>query len=49
MPKISKTGTSSINNIFAKGFKVSSDWLLYLKNLIAQNIDYQVIIKFNSA
>ena len=40
---------NTINNIFAKGFKVSSDWLLYLKNLIAQNIDYQVIIKFNSA
>lgn len=39
----------SINNIFANGFKISSDWLLYLKNLIAQKIDNQIIIKFNSA
>ncbi len=40
---------NSLNSIFKNGFKVSSDWLLYLRNLIAQNIDNQLIMKFNSA
>lgn len=40
---------NSINNIFNKGFKISSDWLLYLKNFIASVIDNQVITTFNSA
>jgi hypothetical protein len=39
---------NSINNVFGNGFKISSDWLLYLRNLIAQNIDSQLIMKFNS-
>jgi len=40
---------NSINNIFNKSFKISSNWLLYLKNLIAKTIDNQVIAIFNSA
>ena len=39
----------SVNTIFEKGVKISSDWLLYLKNFIAQDIDNQVIRIFNSA
>jgi hypothetical protein len=35
----------SIGEIFKKGFKISSDWLLYFKNFIAQIIDYQIIEK----
>ena len=31
-----------------KGFKISTNWLLYLKNLIGQVIDNQIIILFNS-
>jgi hypothetical protein len=40
---------NSINSIFKNGFKISTDWLLYLKNYIAQSIDYQIITVFNSA
>lgn len=40
---------NSINNIFANGFKISSDWLLFLKNYIAQVIDNQIITIFNTA
>jgi hypothetical protein len=40
---------NNVNKTFDKGFKISSDWLLYLKNLIANTIDYQTIITFNSA
>lgn len=40
---------NSVNTIFAEGFKVSSDWLLFLRNYIAQNIDNQIIKNFNSA
>jgi hypothetical protein len=39
----------SVNTIFEKGVKISSDWLLYLKNFIAQDIDNQIIRIFNSA
>jgi Transposase DDE domain len=35
----------SIAEIFQSGFKISSDWLLYFKNFIAQVVDYQIIIK----
>jgi Transposase DDE domain len=35
----------SIAQIFHNGFKISSDWLLYFKNFIAQHIDYQIIMK----
>ena len=38
----------NIAEIFSKGFKISSDWLFYYKNYIAQNIDYQIIIKLAS-
>jgi hypothetical protein len=40
---------NSVNTIFKNGFKISTDWLLYLKNYIAQSIDYQIITVFNSA
>lgn len=40
---------NSVNNIFANGFKISSNWLILLKNTIAQNIDSQLITLFNSA
>ena len=40
---------NSINSIFNKCFKISSDWLLYLKNFIASDIDNQIIMIFNSA
>lgn len=39
----------SVNAVFEKGVKISSDWLLYLKNYIAQDIDNQIIRIFNSA
>lgn len=35
----------SIAEIFKNGFKISSNWLFYFKNFIAQNIDYQIIEK----
>ncbi len=35
----------SIAEIFQNGFKISSDWLFYFKNFIAQNIDYHIIMK----
>ena len=35
----------SIAEIFQSGFKISSDWILYFKNFIAQVVDYQIIIK----
>jgi transposase len=40
---------NNINQIFNQGLKISSDWLLYLKNFIGQDIDIQVIDIFNSA
>jgi hypothetical protein len=39
---------ASLNIIFKKGFKISSDWLLYIKNFISKDIDYQIITTFNS-
>ena len=39
---------NQINQIFTKGFKISTNWLLFLKNLIGQVIDNQIIILFNS-
>ena len=39
----------SIAEIFKNGFKISSDWLFYYKNFIAQSIDYQIIIKLATA
>jgi Transposase DDE domain len=39
----------NIAQIFSKGFKISADWLLYYKNYIAQNIDYQIIVKLASS
>jgi Transposase DDE domain len=39
---------NSINTIFNKCFKISSDWLLYLKNHIDQSIDNQLITLFNT-
>ena len=35
----------SIADIFQSNFKISSDWLAYFKNFIAQDIDYQIIMK----
>lgn len=35
----------SIAEIFQNGFKISSDWLFYFKNFIAQTVDYQIIKK----
>lgn len=35
----------NIAEIFIKGFKISSDWLFYYKNFIAQTIDYHIIMK----
>jgi hypothetical protein len=40
---------NNINQIFNQGLKISSDWLLYLKNYIGQDIDIQIIDIFNSA
>jgi transposase len=40
---------NKVNEIFKNGFKISTDWLLYLKNYIAQTIDSQIVTDFNSA
>jgi hypothetical protein len=40
---------NSINQIFNQGMKISSDWLLYLRNFISQDIDVHIISIFNSA
>ena len=39
----------SIAQIFDNKYKISSDWLFYFKNRIAQIIDYQTITKLSSA
>ncbi len=33
----------NIAEIFQNNFKISSDWLFYLKNFMAQEVDYQII------
>ena len=39
----------SIAQIFDNKYKISSDWLFYFKNKIAQVIDYQIVANLSSA